>query len=104
MGGGEGGKERKKKINILEVDADRVPFFFFFCLSKQVNLGFCLIEVSDAFSFPFLVDSQWNNGGQRESNLWKRRSPKISSKGALRLGDINIFAEKQSATLSRHLT
>lgn len=101
MGGGEGGKE-KKKINILEVEGDRVPFFF--CLSKQVNLGFCLIEVSDAFSFPFLVDSQWNNGGQRESNLWKRRSPKISSKGALCLGDINIFAEKQSATLSRHLT
>lgn len=29
MGGGEGGKE-KKKINILEVEGDRVPFFFVF--------------------------------------------------------------------------
>lgn len=46
----------------------------FFCLSKRVNLGFCLIQVSDAFSFSFLVDLQWNNGGQRKSNHWKRRA------------------------------
>lgn len=48
-----------------------IVYLFFAFLNRSI-WDFAL--VSDAFSFSFLVDLQWNNGGQRESNHWKRRA------------------------------